>query len=116
MKKSIFALSILTFLHLGAQEAQYHHQVSIHLTTSESPEYLAEFDLYKIIDEQGDSILVTSPKLMCKEGQEAEITGDGYTVKALVYKEGAKTKAKTLVEIQENDKVVYTDIQDRDIN
>ena len=116
MKKSVFALAVLAFLHLGAQESAYQHKVSMVLTSSEPPEYLAQFHVYKIMDGNIDYSSVVTPKLVCSVGQEAEITGEGYTIKAIVYKEGAQTKAKTSIVVQENNQIVYENSQDCDIS
>ncbi len=120
MKKYAFALAIFAFFHLEA--AQFQHKVLITLTESPAaqPKYLAQFNIDKIMGENTAPDTISSPKLVCIEGHESVFevgeAGDGVTIKALVYKQGDQTKAKTSIIVQEDNETVYAVNEEFDVD
>jgi hypothetical protein len=113
MKKYLFILATLALF--GLEAAQFQHKTSITLfnTDAEQPQYLAQFEIDQIIDENNAPIELTKPQFLCLLGTEGAVSREvegkgGYTVKALVYKADEKIKAKTLIVVQdENNNEVY---------
>jgi hypothetical protein len=123
MKKCVFALcAVFLFSFEAAVPAKFQHNALVTLIKNDAKqaEYLVRFKIDKVGDEGTGLIEFTAPQVFCVEGQESVVSKfikeNGYTVKALVYKQDEKTRAKTSVEVQENNEVVYTANDDFEIN
>ena len=93
--------------------AVFLHEVSIATLEKdvEKPEYLVRFKVDKVVDGTSEVAEVTTPVLRCVEGKESTVSksvnGNGYTVKALVYRQESMMRVKTSLVLHEGDIVVY---------
>ncbi len=122
MKKYIFSLATLALFSLEAAQFQHKTTITLSNTDAEQTEYLAQFEIDQIIDENTAPVEFTKPQVLCVLGTEGvfskEVEGKGgYTVKALVYKADEKIKAKTSIVVQdENQNEVYKAEEEIEIN
>ncbi len=122
MNKYIFSLATLALFSLEAAQYQHKTTITVSNTPTEQPEYLAQFEIDQIIDENTAPVEFTKPQVLCQLGTESvvtkEVTGQGgYTVKALVYRVEEKIKAKTsIVVLDENSNEVYKVEEETELN
>lgn len=112
-------LCILVFAVEEVHTTPFIHKIVISplANSAEKPEYLVHFAIDKIV--VSEVVAVTRPVVQCVEGEESiftkSVNGNGYTVKALVYKVEGMTKAKTSLVLHEGDVVVYSACDDHDL-
>jgi len=108
MKKAIFALATLAVFALEAEQFQVKTSITPPSADAQTPEYLVQFEINQINDNSAP-VEFTKPSIVCPLGKEGEVNKfvdgqGGYTVKALVYQEDDKIKAKTSVTILDAEK------------
>lgn len=120
MKKYIFSAICLATFGLGA--AEFQHKISIKPVTSETGEqtFLAQVQIEKT-DDNAVSI-VAMPEVVCVEGKLGKVE-NGSTEEAnhllvtvLVFKDNEEMKAKTTINLKEDNKEVLAVEQDVVIN
>jgi hypothetical protein len=121
MKKYIFSAICLATFGLGA--AEFQHKISIKPVTNETGEqtYLAQVQIEKI-DDNAVASVVAKPEIVCVEGKLGKIeTGsaeepDHLLVTVLVFKDNEEMKAKTTINLKEENKEVFAVEQDVVVN
>lgn len=119
MSKYLFLFTCMLASILEAlPPAVFLHKISIVTLENdvEKPEYLVRFKVDKVLDGTSEVAEVTAPVLRCVEEQESivskSVNGNGYTVKALVYRQDSMLRVKTTLLVHEGDVVVYNACDD----
>jgi hypothetical protein len=112
--KKLF-ISLFCFISLGLHAAQYHHKISITPLPAHEEgkkQFLAKIELTKQLDENSEPFLIDVPKIICLEGELAEVknespdTGDLLVIKIFIPENQSEAQASIL--LQEGNAVVLS--------